>query len=66
MNYVIRRHKEKMKIFLKGCFIASPPFLIQIFSRLSGDVAQSRLEMLSPPFNFWFLLDSLETEVSNP
>lgn len=58
VNHGIRKLKDKIKIFLKGYFTASPPFLIKIFSRLSGDPVQLSLEMLSPPFNIWFLFDS--------
>lgn len=35
VNYVVRRLKEKIKIFLKGDFTASPPFVMKICFRLS-------------------------------
>lgn len=57
MDHGIRRLKDKIKIFLKGYFTASSPFLIKIFSRLSDDSVQLPLEMLNPPFNIWFLFD---------
>lgn len=66
VNYVIRRLREKIKIFLKGYFTASPPFLIKIFSRLSDDLVQSLLDILRPPFNMWFLLNSLGMKNSLP
>lgn len=58
MDHGIRRLKDKIKIFLKGYFTASSSCLIKIFSRLSGDPVQLPLEMLSLPFNIWFLFDS--------
>lgn len=42
------RLKDKIKIFLKSYSTASPPFLIKIVPRLSGDLVQLPLEMLRP------------------
>lgn len=43
------RLTEKIKVFLKGYFTASPPFLIKIFSRLSGALALVPSGILGPP-----------------